>query len=352
MNESKHYGSLDGLRAISCIGIMMMHIQANTAFNIHGFVWEKLIPSFTWLVLLFLMISGFGMCAGYLEKFKNNSVDLETFYKRRYSKILPYFTFLLIIALIVEPSLTNFYDFTLELTLLFGLLPNNSLNVIGVGWTLGAIFVFYLVFPAFTVLLKSKKRAWFAFAISIWINFLIQNYYCSSFFVGEHFTPRHNFLYCLTFFISGGLIYLYRDFIQFKKTAYRILLLSFCIAFSVLIFIAPNKIFNLDIYVYKLFLCYFLWLFYFVTYESKIMSNKVMKFFSNISLEIYLSHMFVFRFFEKLKIVKILENYNGGGYVLLCILVLIGLVCLIQGFKLVQKFILNIIRRITINASN
>lgn len=43
-----------------------------------------MVPSFTHLVLLFLMISGFGMCVGYLEKFQKGSVDLEKFYKRRY----------------------------------------------------------------------------------------------------------------------------------------------------------------------------------------------------------------------------------------------------------------------------
>lgn len=48
-----HYGSLDGLRTISCLGIMMMHIQANTNYNISGPIWINVIPSFTWLVFLF-----------------------------------------------------------------------------------------------------------------------------------------------------------------------------------------------------------------------------------------------------------------------------------------------------------
>lgn len=350
MNEEKHYGTLDGLRTLSCIGIMMMHIQANTSFVGSGFVWEKLIPSFTWFVLLFLMISGFGMCVGYLGKFRQGNVDLEKFYKHRYSKILPYFVFLLVIALIVEPSLTNLFDFSMELTLLFGLLPNNSLNVIGVGWTLGVIFLFYLLFPAFTVLVKNKKTAWISLVVALWINFLVQNYYCLPFFVGDNFTPRHNFLYCLPYFISGGLIYLYRDFIPSEKKSIRFLFLCICVFLSVLVFTTPNKAFNIDIYFYKFFICYFFWLFYFVTYESKVMSNKVMKFFSDMSLEIYLSHMFVFRAFERLNLIYVFGE-NIVSYVVSCILVLIGLVFLVLAFKFVEKILKSFYRRLLKNDS-
>ena len=93
--EKKHSPSIDGLRALSCIGIMMMHIKANTHYQLTGFIWDDVIWSFTHLVILFIMISGFGMCAGYLDKFLNGTVDLEKFYKRRYQKILPYFVFLI-----------------------------------------------------------------------------------------------------------------------------------------------------------------------------------------------------------------------------------------------------------------
>ena len=72
----------------------MMHIQANTHYSLDGWWWQQLIPSFTHLVLLFIMISGFGMCVGYLDKFQSGTVNLEEFYKRRYAKILPYFSFI------------------------------------------------------------------------------------------------------------------------------------------------------------------------------------------------------------------------------------------------------------------
>lgn len=204
ISEKKHYQSLDGFRALSCIGIMMMHIQANTHYQLKGFIWEQMIPSFTHLVLLFLMISGFGMCVGYLDKFQSGVVDLEKFYKHRYAKILPYFGFLIIIALLYEPSITNFYDATMEFLLVYGLLPNNALNVIGVGWTLGVIFVFYFLFPAFSLLLKTKCRTWVFLFVSLWINFICSEHYFTEKFVTSFFTPRHSFVWCLPLYIGGG----------------------------------------------------------------------------------------------------------------------------------------------------
>ncbi|MDD7610718.1 MAG: acyltransferase [Spirochaetales bacterium] len=204
VTEKKHYLSIDGLRALSCIGIMMMHIQANTHYQLAGFVWQKLIPSFTHLVILFIMISGFGMCVGYLDRFLNGTVDLEKFYKRRYQKILPYFVFLIIIALIYEPTVTNFYDATMEFLLVYGFLPNNALNVIGVGWTIGVIFVFYFLFPAFSVLMKTKRRAWIFLFIAFWINFVCSRHYFSDFYVNDLFAARHSFIWCLPLFMGGG----------------------------------------------------------------------------------------------------------------------------------------------------
>ena len=56
MAVQKRYDNLDGLRAISCIGIIGMHIKANSSFQIHGYLYGTVIPSLTLLVYLFIMI--------------------------------------------------------------------------------------------------------------------------------------------------------------------------------------------------------------------------------------------------------------------------------------------------------
>lgn len=62
--ERKHYGAIDGLRAIAAIGIVMMHVASNNSYEISGFVYEQVIPSFTNFVFLFMTVSAFGMCCG------------------------------------------------------------------------------------------------------------------------------------------------------------------------------------------------------------------------------------------------------------------------------------------------
>ena len=101
--------------------------------------------------------------------------------------------------IIMSPSVASVYEGFADLTLVFGFLQK-PISVIGVGWFLGLVFVFYLIFPFFCVLIENKKRAWTAFAVSLMYNFVCANY----FEVG-----RSNILYDACFFLAGGLIYLY-----------------------------------------------------------------------------------------------------------------------------------------------
>jgi peptidoglycan/LPS O-acetylase OafA/YrhL len=86
------YDGLDGLRTIACIGIVMMHMSAkgNNSYTLNSTA-ATVILTFADFVFLFMMISSFGMCCGYYEKFiHSRNVDLVSFYKKRYAKILPF----------------------------------------------------------------------------------------------------------------------------------------------------------------------------------------------------------------------------------------------------------------------
>lgn len=119
-----------------------------------------------------------------------------------------FFGILVLIDVIVEHSLNSLYEGFADLTLLFGFIPM-SLNVIGVGWFIGLIFIFYLIFPFFCFLIENKRRAWISFVIS-----LLYNYISSSYFG----LGRVNILYSGCFFLAGGLIYLYKDELVKKYT--------------------------------------------------------------------------------------------------------------------------------------
>lgn len=340
--KTVHYNSIDGLRALACLGIIAMHIQANTDYNIKGsFIFDKFIPSLTWLVYLFLMVSGFGMCSGYLRKFQDGSVDLESFYKRRYKKILPFFAFLLLIALIVERSLSTVYEASVELLMLHGLLPNNAVSVVGVCWTLGVIFLFYLLFPCFSVLMKNKKRAWISLLISLYIVFICNQYFFSNFFVTKSFTPRHSFLYCLPMFIGGGLVYLYRDNLGNFCRNNKILCLLFCIVVSCLWYLIPTS--NSTLFYIGNLILFCSWLSYAVGLpNNKFLSSKIMKFLSSISMEMYLAQMVIFRVVEKMHMLYIFGNAGISGwisYLTSFALTVIGLIIFIYCYKLASGFI-------------
>lgn len=201
MSDKKNYDGIDWLRTIACIGIIMMHMLANNTYELSGVVFKRIIPSFTDFVFLFMTISAFGMCCGYYEKVLSGKVHWPDFYKKRYLKILPFFTTLVLLDLVMGFSKDSLFEAIADVSLLFGLFPNN-ISVIGVGWFLGVVFAFYLIFPFFCSLIETKKRAWLAFVGSLILNYI----------GGSNFgLERTNIVYSLCFFIAGGLIYLYRE---------------------------------------------------------------------------------------------------------------------------------------------
>lgn len=203
MSEVKKYRNIDALRSFGCLAIIAWHVKANTNFN--GGLTERIIPSFDYLVYLFMIISGFGMCNGYYQKLKDGNYDLNKFYSRRYKKTVPFFSILIIVNCILEFNRENIFEGLMEITMLFGFLPNNSLSVIGVAWTLGAIFAFYIIFPFVVFLLNDKRKGIISLIVTLGITYMCQSYFMTEKFVTSNFTMRHSFLFCLPYFLSGGL---------------------------------------------------------------------------------------------------------------------------------------------------
>ena len=301
--EKRHYGAIDGLRMIAAVGIVMMHIRANSNYEITGYVYNTIIPAFTNFVFLFMTVSAFGMCCGYYDKILKGTVDFTEFYGKRFKKILPFFGTLVLLDIIMSPSVASLYEGFADLTLLFGFLQK-SISVIGVGWFLGLVFVFYLIFPFFCVLIENKRRAWIAFAVSLLYNFVCANY----FEIG-----RTNILYSACFFLAGGLIYLYREEIA-KLNQWIALGVTGC-AVVLYYLIGGNAMMCL------LVSCTLL--IYAIIKRGGVLENEVTKFFSGISMEIYLSHMVILRVVEKLKLNRILGN-GWLQYVVTSVLVIAG----------------------------
>lgn len=220
----------------------------------------------------------------------------------------------------MSPSLPSVYEGFADLTLLFGFLPSD-ITVIGVGWFLGLIFVFYLCFPFFCVLLENKRRAWIAFGVS-----LLYNLACTQYFeVG-----RKNILYSACFFLAGGLLYLYRE--QIAGLNRWGVLVGVWAAVILYFIIGGNAVMCLAVSVFLLP--------YAILARGGVFQNPAAKFFSGISMEIYLSHMVIFRGIEKLG----LNRRFGTGWLqyLVTVVLVIGCTCV---FSVVMKRIIGVAER-------
>lgn len=335
MKTKLRFGGIDGLRTIACFGIIAMHIRENTNYQISSYFYDNIITSWTQFVYFFFTISGFALSVGYYEKFKNNKVDLNKFYSSRYKKTLPFFSLMILIELVYSRSLQSLIEGLMEFTLTFGLLPNNKFDVIGVGWFLGVIFVFYFMYPFFVFMLDNKKRAWIALVLSLMINYLCQIYFFTDKFVISEFTPRHTFIFCTPFLISGGLIYLYLDDVIKWIKQYHYLLLFLSIIVTILYYIIPDKVFGLDIFVVKILIVSVAWLLYALNDKSKVLDNSLMSYFSKISMEMYLAHMVMFRFVEKTVGLYLFGN-NIISYFLTFVLTVVLLLIFIEIYKRVN----------------
>lgn len=334
MSEVKKYRNIDALRSFGCLAIIAWHVKANTNFNGGGGVLtERIIPSFDYLVYLFMIISGFGMCNGYYQKLKDGNYDLNKFYSRRYKKTVPFFSILIIVNCILEFNRENIFEGLMEITMLFGFLPNNSLSVIGVAWTLGAIFAFYIIFPFVVFLLNDKRKGIIFLIVTLGITYMCQSYFMTEKFVTSNFTMRHSFLFCLPYFLSGGLIYLYRNELSATVNLHKRAVLLGCVILAVGYLLSPDEIGGFDMIVPKTLILYSAMVCAVLGEQNKWLSNRFTKFISEISMEMYLAHMVVFRVVEKLHIEKVCDNAILRYVITYFMVVLL----LVVGMKLYRK---------------
>ena len=319
--KADRYEGIDGLKAYAIIGIALMHVLANGEYGMRGFVFERLIPSFTNLVFLFMMVSGFGMCCGYYQKIVDQKISVEDFYKKRYIKIWPYFALLCALDFVISPSKESLFEVIANLTLCQGLLPNAKISVIGVSWTLAVIFVFYMLFPFFCFLIGNKKRAWRVAVVALVFNWLCANYFKAG---------RTNIVYDAIYFIVGGLIFLYRKELAEFASKHKVIAGAILLIATVAYFALGGNTLTM------LFFCVAALVYTLGCKRGGVLVNPVAKFLGGICFEIYLCHMVIYRVLEKLHLVHLFEN-GLLAYIFTAVAVICGSVV----FSVCAKWFLN-----------
>lgn len=300
----KRYESIEGVKALSILIVVLVHVGVNGGYVINGVQIAPALRELGYIIQLFFMLSGFGMCCGYYNRFKEGKIDINQFYIRRYSNIFPLFAFIVLVEVIMSGiNRANLIEGFADLTLMFGFLPNSNIEIVGVGWTLGIIFAFYIIFPFFVFMLWNKKRAWFFAAVSVGLY-----YVCGAYFLADGNVVMCNLLKWLLFFIIGGLIYLHKEDIISRVSKYRILVLAANCVLLVMT-VAVNKKYHIQAITEILVVCLFVGIMiYAISFDKSILSAKLLKFIGKYCLEIYLAHMMVFRVLEKFHLTMLFNN--------------------------------------------
>lgn len=321
----KKYDSLNGMRAYAAIAILAMHVLENSEYTGIASTVSTKVDILKWLIYLFMIISGFSLCCGYYERILHQSISIVEFYKKRYKKILPFFALLVFMDCMTSLSLNSVVEGIADITLVYALLPNASISVLGVGWFLGIVFLFYMLFPFYCFLMRSKKNAWLTFAVCVFYNLSEQLYFLDSSHVVKGYQSHTNFLFCSMFFCAGGLIYLYRnEFMTYVKKCKYGYLLAILLMTIASFYVWPQISGLVEPFVCLI--IFSLWVIYAISTESIILNNKWVTFISGISLEIYLCHMFVYRILEKMHILYILGR-GYLAYVSMVFVTLFGTIC-------------------------
>lgn len=147
--------SLDGLRAISIIFVIVSHLLMSIKYEL-SFDLGNL------GVRIFFVISGFLITGLLLKEIdKTGSIDLKKFYFRRTLRIFPPYYFYLCVMLLF--SLMNWVE--IPLSYFFSAFSYTS-DYLKTGWFLGHTWSlsveekFYLIYPGIIYLLGRKKTIW------------------------------------------------------------------------------------------------------------------------------------------------------------------------------------------------
>lgn len=241
----------------------------------------------------------------------------------------------------MEHTLDGVYEGIMEVSMVYGLLPNNELSTLGVSWTLGVIFLFYMLFPYFVFLLKNRQRAWLTFIAALFINQMCTQYFFTEKFVVSTFSYRHSFLFCTPFFVVGGMIFLYKTEIERIVNKYRVLFLISCLVATVIWYRLSHSVLGIDIFTLNSVIMFGLWLMYAIGVKSRFMSSHILGNLGKISMEMYLAQMIAFRVIEKARLLYILGT-GWESFLFVCILEVVLLIIGIKIYKQMEKFLLKI----------
>jgi peptidoglycan/LPS O-acetylase OafA/YrhL len=249
-------------------------------------------------VPLFYTLSGFVLSYGYLDSLQSREQIIK-FYLRRFFRIAPLFYAMLGVWIVFsrlrsESFAVGPFEFVLNVSLLFGLVPGRHESIVAAGWSIGIEILFYLLFPIFAALLTSPLTAAATFCVFSVISSLEFNALKSS-HMGSF--AYMNIITHLPFFLCGILSYLIwrKDGFRARRGLGIVLLFasvataaSIVYVPSVFLFLMSFEVVNVEIYVWALLFAALILSTCF--YPNRLLVNRFTRYLGSISFSTYLLH--------------------------------------------------------------
>jgi peptidoglycan/LPS O-acetylase OafA/YrhL len=179
--QSSRIPSLDGLRAISILLVIVSHaVFTKNAMVPSGIAYRWFDSLGTLGVRVFFVISGFLITNLLLKELDSKkTIRLTRFYFRRTLRIfVPYYSFLLFVILLETLGWIRLApgDISHAFTYTMNYYPDRSWNV-GHAWSLSVEEQFYLLWPAVLLLLGRRRGLWAAFGFMLIVPLIRFGYY-------------------------------------------------------------------------------------------------------------------------------------------------------------------------------
>ena len=309
---SKKIESLQIIRAIACIMVILDHTEMGQFYDIGQFG-----------VCLFLLISGFVMVLSTERNTKNIFI-------KRFFRVAPFYylmtPFAIVLGLIVPQlmrvSEINLFNVVKSFLFISAKGSNGVYNpILGVGWTLNLEMAFYALFTIATRINK-KYRAVITGAVLTFLNVL---YYV---FGIDHFYTQPYIM----FIVFGMILYYVYKYLDNVQIPMFVQYIGCIISFSVVVLVLViNPKMEINWMLPAALIC----VASLVLISKDVAFNRALLYIGDISYSIYLTHTFIIKGF--IRIIRPVTEFNAVNLLFVVIYVVVAIAIGAIAYNIIEK---------------
>lgn len=300
------YEYIDSLRGIAILMVITVHILTFFVADTSAYLPQLAIDfilNMKSCVSLFFIVSAFTLTMSH-EKRRTETHATTKFFIRRFFRVAPaYYLAILIITVYTIYLYPNFVNaipsfwFVGNLLFLNTLFPSIIGTIVPGGWSVSVEFLFYMLFPLFTYLIRNANSCIFMFGITATIATLFHFNYVDDPVLSLFHYMDLNFIYQLPAFFMGILAYyIIKDGIKSINHYSLFIIMYLCVLFT-----------NFPMPYYILWSVAFMLLILILHRKTyKLFSNKILSKVGEVSFSMYIIHFLVIIIMNKLHIGQVI----------------------------------------------